>query len=152
MRMTTELTETATAVQSLPSLLYAAIRYCCCCCCSFFRHRQLGCSFSCLSLPALPLRPGAGLAAHPVTRREAVPGLRSGRVKSSQLQTRTASDRSPAQRGWWPTPGFPSRLPATHLDIILHATKVPTYLPRYVSCPVVRTGAPRLHNTYDMPS
>lgn len=125
MRMTTELTETATAVQSLPSLLYAAIR---CCCCSFFRHRQLGCSFSCLSLPALPLRHGAGLAAHPVTdgRQCRV----SGQVGSSPSSCKREQPRTAAQHsagGGQPRDFLLASLP----PISTSSCMLPRYLPTY---------------------
>lgn len=140
MRMTTELTETATAVQSLPSLLYAAIR---CCCCSFFRHRQLGCSFSCLSLPALPLRHGAGLAAHPVTdgRQCRV----SGQVGSSPSSCKREQPRTAAQHsagGGQPRDFLLASLP----PISTSSCMLPRYLPTQVRIlPVDRTGAARLH-------
>lgn len=78
-----------------------------------------------------------------------MPGLRSGRVKPWQLQTRTASDRSAAQRGVVASPGV-SFLPPCHPSRHHPACdKVPDYLGTYLA---LSTGAAAsLHNTY-MPS
>lgn len=141
MRVTTELTETATAVQSLPSLLYAAIR--CCCCCSFFRHRQLGCSFSCLSLPALPLPSWCWARCSSSDSREAVPGLRSGQVLTAANKNSLGPQRSTARVV--ANPGI-SFLPPCHPSRHHPACYQGTYLPAQVRIlPVDQAGAARLH-------